>query len=421
MHGASAVAKDPVRLKNIFYNDELSSVGIYALRVYVLGVPTTITVDDRIPLVDGTSIFGAASPDGALWGMLIEKAFAKIHGNYESIESGDARASIDVLTGAPYKGYYHDTTTDSSPNNDSPETVWNAIVQAVADGNMISSSTGGTSNTQASQYGIANSHVYTILSAHEIGGEKLIRIRNPWGRNEKYTGPWSDKSENWTDSIKDEVHYLDESDGIFFMDLDTYYLEFEDTVVHFATTEMTQTYFLVTNDDAVNNAAGTLNPNKRTMWDKTRSQHTFTITSPADQKIYIAMHTWSLRTYPNDCKSGPGSASHYAIVTDKDRNDEAPADVRKDIWLGINGQSYYSGFEMKAGQQLEVEFGLDWQENESRDFSLVVWGTSDQPTTITADMEYTRKLASHWPLTVKREDDENADTENGADLCLENP
>ena len=101
MHGASAVARKPGRLEKIFYNTELSNNGIYALRLYILGVPTTVTIDDQMPMVAGNSIFAAASPDGALWGMLIEKAFAKLHGNYESIVSGDPRHSIEVLTGAP--------------------------------------------------------------------------------------------------------------------------------------------------------------------------------------------------------------------------------------------------------------------------------------------------------------------------------
>ena len=101
MHGASAVARDPERLKKIFYNNELSNNGIYALRLYVLGVPTTVTIDDRFPLIEGNSIFAAASPDGALWGILIEKAIAKVYGNYESIVGGDPRNSIEMLTGAP--------------------------------------------------------------------------------------------------------------------------------------------------------------------------------------------------------------------------------------------------------------------------------------------------------------------------------
>jgi hypothetical protein len=52
MHGASVVARKPARLEKIFYNDELSSMGIYGLKMYILGVPTTVTIDDIMPLSD---------------------------------------------------------------------------------------------------------------------------------------------------------------------------------------------------------------------------------------------------------------------------------------------------------------------------------------------------------------------------------
>ena len=46
MHGASAVAHKAGRLERIFLNDELSSNGIYGLQLYIMGVPTTVTIDD---------------------------------------------------------------------------------------------------------------------------------------------------------------------------------------------------------------------------------------------------------------------------------------------------------------------------------------------------------------------------------------
>ena len=45
--------------------------------------------------------------------------------------------------------------------------------------------------------------MYTVFSAHEIGGEKLIRIRNPWGA-ETYTGPWRDADSRWDQIIPGE-------------------------------------------------------------------------------------------------------------------------------------------------------------------------------------------------------------------------
>ena len=50
MHGASVVAQQPGRMERVFHNQELSPNGIYALDLYVLGVPTTVVVDDVMPL-----------------------------------------------------------------------------------------------------------------------------------------------------------------------------------------------------------------------------------------------------------------------------------------------------------------------------------------------------------------------------------
>jgi calpain-15 len=38
-----------------------------------------------------------------LWVLLLEKAYAKIYGNYEKIEAGLAGNALKDLTGAPYE------------------------------------------------------------------------------------------------------------------------------------------------------------------------------------------------------------------------------------------------------------------------------------------------------------------------------
>ena len=67
-------------------------------------------------------------------------------------------------------------------------------------------------------------HVYTVLGAVEIDGEKLYRVRNPWGR-EYYNGSWSDDSNVWSASLQQKLDYLDEDDGIFFIDYLTLHKE----------------------------------------------------------------------------------------------------------------------------------------------------------------------------------------------------
>ena len=63
-----------------------------------------ITVDDMFPCYNfdsGAAFSKANGPE--LWVMLLEKAYAKIYGNYEKITNGMSGKAIHDLTGAPYE------------------------------------------------------------------------------------------------------------------------------------------------------------------------------------------------------------------------------------------------------------------------------------------------------------------------------
>ena len=109
MHGASVVAQKPGRLEKVFHNQELSPNGIYAVDFYVLGVRTTVVVDDIIPLNNrGQPIFAKVSEETqALWPLILEKAIAKVHGSYSSIETDSAAYSTHLLTGTHDTQYTH--------------------------------------------------------------------------------------------------------------------------------------------------------------------------------------------------------------------------------------------------------------------------------------------------------------------------
>ena len=316
MHGASAVAQRPGRLERVFLNTELSSNGIYGLQLYVLGVPTTVTIDDRMPLdASGRLVFGGISKDQALWGALVEKAFAKLHGTYENIISGDARHSIEVLSGAhatryPHRG--HAANADKAVTDTfAAQAVFDAILAHSDDWSMISAHTdgaGGASNQEQTALGLARDHVYTVLGAWEVGGERLLRIRTPWGR-ERYTGPWADRdSANWDRTLQGQADtfaerfpelHAEEDDGVFFIDYLSYHAEFYLTQIHLDTTDMAQDYFLVTDDTSTLPADG---PYCEAGCERTK--HTFTLRSEATQTVYLSAHTWPERTYPEGCDIG---------------------------------------------------------------------------------------------------------------------
>lgn len=65
-----------------------NSAGVLAVQLYIGGVPTTITIDDYLPYYNNQLIFNRKGPENDLWGVMLEKVWAKINGNYENINFG---------------------------------------------------------------------------------------------------------------------------------------------------------------------------------------------------------------------------------------------------------------------------------------------------------------------------------------------
>lgn len=107
MSALSAIAEVPSRVDNLFVQNGISDKGIYALRMYGLGVPFTQIIDDYLPLVGGEHIFGGLGKDGSIWGSIVEKAFAKRYGNYEHLVGGWMSAAVSIVNGSPWEEFDH--------------------------------------------------------------------------------------------------------------------------------------------------------------------------------------------------------------------------------------------------------------------------------------------------------------------------
>jgi hypothetical protein len=67
---------------------ESNTAGIFAANVYIKGIPTTISVDDYLPVnkTTGKLVFAQQSVTGSVWAALFEKIWAKVNANYETID-----------------------------------------------------------------------------------------------------------------------------------------------------------------------------------------------------------------------------------------------------------------------------------------------------------------------------------------------
>lgn len=114
------MAQDPRRIRKIFNIESLNTKGVYSVNLYVMGIPVTVTVDDYLPFLryetkpDGTRKlkYGYTGPDGSLWMPILEKAAAKLYGNYEMLSGGVSGQTIMMLTGAPYDYMTHESQMD---------------------------------------------------------------------------------------------------------------------------------------------------------------------------------------------------------------------------------------------------------------------------------------------------------------------
>jgi hypothetical protein len=122
-------------------------------------------------------------------------------------------------------------------------------------------------------------------------------MRNPWGR-EYYDGPFNDNdTANWDQDLQDQVNFVNENDGTFFIPFETYLEEFEYTQTHLDTEDLFQVYHLVLDDQSSNNFGSYI-------------KHSFTVTSSVNQKIHVSANVWPTRSYPADCS--PETNGHMA-------------------------------------------------------------------------------------------------------------
>jgi hypothetical protein len=85
MAACSAVAETPGRIEKMFGGvDQFNNnAGFYDVKFYLLSVPITIRIDDLIPTYGTYSqtLFARIVNKG-VWMPVVEKAFAKMYGNY---------------------------------------------------------------------------------------------------------------------------------------------------------------------------------------------------------------------------------------------------------------------------------------------------------------------------------------------------
>ena len=99
------LATHPELLKNLIVHDGLEH-GFAVFQFFKNGKWQYVIVDSRIPYnqASKTPLYGHCADPNEFWVPLMEKAYAKLHGNYQAINGGSmAEALVDITGGCSEK------------------------------------------------------------------------------------------------------------------------------------------------------------------------------------------------------------------------------------------------------------------------------------------------------------------------------
>ncbi|PNF13748.1 hypothetical protein B7P43_G14091 [Cryptotermes secundus] len=159
-----------------------------------------------------------------IWIPLINEEVNKskmLHGSYEALRGGTTCEAMVDFTGG---------VTENYELSQAPRNMYRIMLKAYERSSLMGCSIEPDPNVVEAQTpeGLIKGHAYSVTKVkyvdiktqHRSRKIPLIRIRNPWGNEAEWNGPWSDKSPEWRvipDKEKEEIGLTFDEDGEFWM------------------------------------------------------------------------------------------------------------------------------------------------------------------------------------------------------------
>ncbi|XP_017148001.1 calpain-A [Drosophila miranda] len=214
---------------------EENYAGIFHFRFWQYGKWVDVTIDDRLPTSRGELVYMHSTEKNEFWSALLEKAYAKLHGSYEALKGGSTCEAMEDFTGGVSEWY---------DLKEAPGNLFTILQKAAERNSMMGCSIEPDPNVLEAEtpQGLIRGHAYSItkvcfidiVTPNRQGKIPMIRMRNPWGNEAEWNGPWSDSSAEWRyipEDQKQEIGLTFDRDGEFWM-------SFQDFLHHFDRVEI---------------------------------------------------------------------------------------------------------------------------------------------------------------------------------------
>lgn len=222
--------------------------GIFRFRFFRCGEWVDVVIDDRLPTRNGQLLFIKSPDQEEYWSALLEKAYAKLAGNYEALDGGNLTDALVDFTGGVAETFDFEGNSKYQVDVEAREILFNTLKKELKwDSLMCAAITVKSRDDMeaVTNAGLVKGHAYGVTSVANVkvqdapglftrnyqGMQKvnLIRLRNPWGKVE-WKGPFSDGSPEWAAVPESQKEKL----GLSFSEDGEFWIPFELFVEHFS-------------------------------------------------------------------------------------------------------------------------------------------------------------------------------------------
>lgn len=244
----SCLAEQPANLRRIVLTREYNHAGAYQVRLCLAGEWHTVLIDDVFPTDALNCLAYLKAARRSLWGPLIEKAAAKLHGSYEALSGGTFAEAFSMLSGYPVQRIllfrYREPPAPpaeagegAAASHEAALARWrekrldtdelfaqlysfreSGFVMGGSTYELARSAKEKASIESARAQGLQVPHAYCVMGVATVGdeNEQIVKLRNPNG-HAGWRGRWGAAHACWTYELKQELKTEQEDKGVFWM------------------------------------------------------------------------------------------------------------------------------------------------------------------------------------------------------------
>lgn len=217
--------------------------GIFHFKFWRCGEWTDVVIDDYLPTRNGRLIYVHSKSGNEFWSALLEKAYAKLAGDYESLTSGNAKDALVDMTGGVGERISLDDYKTEAQNKE----LFRILKLSKENHSLMTASIAATGNEIETELrcGLVKGHAYSITAVKKIklgtgllaifkrDYLQMVRCRNPWGGKE-WKGAWSDGSSEWKNVSAREKKDM----GLTFDENGEFWMSYEDFCHYFTSMDI---------------------------------------------------------------------------------------------------------------------------------------------------------------------------------------